>query len=82
MGIIVKGEITITKGFQTWKDMVYAQDQKLKEHGIKFLFAGTQKDDSTKLHVVTYFIENSPMDRKGELSFTCGLWFRYVSNED
>tara|TARA_B100001094_G_C17849831_1_gene632079 strand:- start:133 stop:294 length:162 start_codon:yes stop_codon:yes gene_type:complete len=51
MGIIVKGEITITKGFQTWKDMIYAQDAKLKEQGIKFLFAGTQKDDPTKLHL-------------------------------
>ena len=45
MGILVKGEITITKGFKTWKEMVYAQDGKLKEHGIKFIFAGTQKDD-------------------------------------
>ena len=41
MGILIKGEITITKGFQTWKDMVYAEDEKLKEYGIKFLFAGT-----------------------------------------
>ena len=55
MGILIKGEITITKGFQTWKDMVYAEDEKLKEHGIKFLFAGTQKDDPTKLHVVMQF---------------------------
>ena len=55
MGILKKGEITITKGFQTWKDMVYAEDEKLKEHGIKFLFAGTQKDDPTKLHVVMQF---------------------------
>ena len=55
MGILIKGEITITKGFQTWKDMVYAEDGKLKEHGIKFLFAGTQKDDPTKLHVVMQF---------------------------
>ena len=31
MGILVKGEITITKGFKTWKEMVYAQDEKLKE---------------------------------------------------
>ena len=45
MAILVKGEITITKGFKTWKEMVYAQDGKLKEHGIKFVFAGTQKDD-------------------------------------
>ena len=55
MGILIKGEITITKGFQIWKDMVYAEDGKLKEHGIKFLFAGTQKDDPTKLHVVMQF---------------------------
>jgi hypothetical protein len=55
MGILVKGEITITKGFKTWKEMVYAQDGKLKEHGIKFIFAGTQKDDPTKLHTVMQF---------------------------
>ena len=55
MGILVKGEITITKGFKTWKEMVYAQDGKLKEHGIKFIFAGTQKDDPSKLHTVMQF---------------------------
>ena len=55
MGILVKGEITITKGFKTWKAMVYAQDGKLKKHGIKIIFAGTQKDDPTKLHVVMQF---------------------------
>ena len=32
-----------------------AQDGKLKEHGIKFVFAGTQKDDPTKLHTVMQF---------------------------
>ena len=55
MGILVKGEIKITKGFKTWKEMVYAQDGKLKEHGIKFIFAGTQKDDPSKLHTVMRF---------------------------
>ena len=55
MGILVKGEITITKGFKTWKEMVYAQDAKLKELGIKFVFAGTQKDDPTKLYTVVQF---------------------------
>ena len=43
MGIIVKGEITITKGFQIWKDIVYAQDGKLKEHGINFPLQATKK---------------------------------------
>ena len=55
MGILVKGEITITKGFKMWKEIVYAQDRKLKEHGIKIIFAGTQKDDPTKLHVIMQF---------------------------
>ena len=55
MGILVKGEVTITKGFKTWKEMVYDQDEKLKKHGIKFIFAGTQKDDSSKLHTVMQF---------------------------
>ena len=55
MAILIKGEIKITKGFKTWKEMVYAQDEKLKEHGIKFIFAGTQKDDPSKLHTVMQF---------------------------
>ena len=45
MGILVKGEITITKGFKTWKEMVYAQDGKLKEHGIKFIFAAKKSSN-------------------------------------
>ena len=55
MGILVKGEITITKWFRTWKEIVYAQDGKLKDHGSKFIFAGTQKDDPTKLYTVMQF---------------------------
>ena len=38
MSILVKGQITITKGFETWKQMVYEQDGKLAEHDIKFIF--------------------------------------------
>ena len=55
MGILVKSEITITKEFKTWKEMVYAQSGKLKEHEKKFFFAGTQKDDPTRLHTVMQF---------------------------
>ena len=55
MAIIVLSQITITKGFQTWKNMVYEADGKLEEHGIKFIFAGTQKDDPTKLQVIMQF---------------------------
>ena len=38
MGILIKGEITITKGFKTWKEMVYAQDGKLKRAWNKICF--------------------------------------------
>ena len=47
MALLVKGEITITKGFETWKNMVYQSKDKLEEYGISFLFAGTQMDDET-----------------------------------
>ena len=47
MAIIVKSEIKITKGFDTWQKMVKSQEDRIKEMGIKFLFAGTEKDDPT-----------------------------------
>ena len=43
MAILVKGEITITKGFKTWKEMDYAQDGKLKEHGINLFLQYTKR---------------------------------------
>ena len=55
MAIIVKSQITITKGFDTWQKMVYQQDGKLDEHGIKFLFAGTEKENPDQLHVIMMF---------------------------
>ena len=53
MAIIVKGEITITKGFNTWKSMVKKNKHRMDEMGMIMLFAGVQKDDSTKLHAIT-----------------------------
>ena len=55
MAILVKGQITITKGFDTWQKMGYEQDGKLEEHGIKFLFAGTEKENPDQLHVIMMF---------------------------
>ena len=55
MTIIVKGQITITKGFDTWKKLVYEQDGKLEEHGIKFLFTGTERENPDQLHIVMMF---------------------------
>ena len=55
MAIIVKGEIKITKGFNTWKSMVKKNKHRMDEMGMVMLFAGVQKDDSTKLHAIMKF---------------------------
>mgnify|MGYP006223802431 CR=1 FL=1 len=55
MAVIVKGEITITKGFNHWKEMVFSQKEKMAGMGMQFLFAGTTKEDPTKLIAVMKF---------------------------
>ena len=55
MAIVVKSEIKITKGFDTWQKMVKSQEDRIKEMGIKFLFAGTEKDDPNQLHAIMMF---------------------------
>ena len=55
MAVIVKSAIKINKGFDTWSAMVKSQDKRLGEMGIKFLFAGTEKDDPTQLHAIMMF---------------------------
>ena len=55
MTIIVKGEITITKGFDTWKSRVKKNKNRMDEMGMVMLFAGVQKDDPTKLHAIMKF---------------------------
>ena len=55
MTIIVKSSIKINKGFDTWAAMVKSQDKRLGEMGVKFLFAGTEKDDPTQLHAIMMF---------------------------
>ena len=55
MATILKSEIKITKGFETWANMVKSQDQKLSEMETKFLFAGTEKDDHNQLHEIMMF---------------------------
>ena len=61
MAIIVKGEITITKGFDHWKSMVFSQKEKMAGMGMQFLFAGTEKNDSTKLHTIIKFSDADAM---------------------
>ena len=55
MAIIVKSAIKLNKGFDTWAAMVKSQDERIREMGIKFLFAGTEKDDPTQLHAIMMF---------------------------
>ncbi|MDB9890367.1 hypothetical protein OAD74_03145 [Alphaproteobacteria bacterium] len=55
MAVIVKGEITITKGFDHWKSMVFSQKEKMAGMGMQFLFAGTEKNDPTKLFTIIKF---------------------------
>ena len=55
MAVLVKGEITITKGFGTWKSMVKKNQDRMEEMGMVMLFAGVQKDDPTKLHAIMKF---------------------------
>ena len=55
MTIIVKGEITITKRFDHWKAMVFSQKEKMAKMGMHFIFAGTEKNDSTKPQTIIKF---------------------------
>ena len=65
MAIIVRGEITITKGFDHWKSMVFSQKEKMAGMGMQFLFAGTEKNDSTKLHTIIKFSDADAMQAFG-----------------
>ena len=55
MAVIVKGEIMITRGFDHWRSMVFSQKEKMTGLGMQFLFAGTKKNDPTKLHTIIKF---------------------------
>ena len=55
MAVIVKGEITITKGFDHWKSMVFSQKEKMAGMGMQFLSTGIEKNDPAKLHTVIKF---------------------------
>lgn len=48
----IYGTVTITKGFQVWKDMVDNSKKDMNKLGVKMLFAATEKNDDTQLHVI------------------------------
>jgi uncharacterized protein (DUF1330 family) len=53
--MIMKMSVDLSKGFATWKAMVHSNPQKMKEHGFRIIFAGTEADDDSKLHVIIEF---------------------------
>ena len=74
IAIIVKGDITITKGFDHWKSMVFSKKERMAGMGIQFLFAGTEKSDPTKLLTITKFDSVGTMQAFGadeELTKIC-----------
>ena len=61
--MLVVTTIRLSKGFQTWKDMVHSVQDKMKEHGMTFVFAGTEKDDDSILHTVIHFESEEHLTR-------------------
>ena len=55
--------ISLSKGFKAWKEMVHASEDKLKEYGMTFIFAGTEADDDSKLHTVIHFESEAHLQR-------------------
>ena len=55
MAIVAKSEITIAKGFDTWKAMVKQNQKRMEEMVMVMLFTGVQKDVPTKLHAIIKF---------------------------
>jgi uncharacterized protein (DUF1330 family) len=53
--MIIKMSVNLTKGFALWKEMVHSNADKAKEHGFRMIFAGTEADNNSKLHVIMEF---------------------------
>ena len=63
--MLVVTTIRLSKGFQAWKDMVHSIEEKMKEHGMTFVFAGTEKDDDSMLHTIIHFESEEHLKRFG-----------------
>ena len=63
--MLVVTTIRLPKGFQAWKDMVQSVEDKKQEHGMTLVFAGTEKDDDTRLHTVIHFESEEHLKRFG-----------------
>ena len=45
--MLVVTTIRLSKGFKAWNEMVHSSEEKLKEYGMTFIFAGTEADDDS-----------------------------------
>ena len=53
--MIVKLTQNLNNGFAPWKEMVHNNTHKMKEHGFRAIFAGTEAGDDSKLTVIMEF---------------------------
>ena len=53
--MLVVTTVELSKGSRACKDMVHSAQDKMKEHDMTFVCAGTEKDDDTKLHTVIHY---------------------------
>jgi hypothetical protein len=53
--MIVKLTQDLKNGFAPWKAMLHANGDKVKQHGIIVIFAGTEKENDSKLIVIMDF---------------------------
>ena len=59
--MIVKLTQDLKNGFAPWKEMLHANGDKVKQHGITIIFAGTEKEDDNKLIVIMDFATQEGM---------------------
>ena len=56
----------LTKGFTSWKEMVMESGDIMKEHGIKVIYAGPDKEDDNSMTAVLYFATTEAMQNFGK----------------
>ena len=60
--MILKFSQTVTQGFSPWKNMVHNNPDKLREHGITVIFAGTEQEDDTKMTAILNFASTAGLE--------------------
>jgi hypothetical protein len=59
--MLVKLTQDLKNGFAPWKAMLHENGDKLKEHGLIIIFAGTEKDNDNKLIAIIDFATQEGM---------------------